>query len=116
MAAAAPGGAGGACAVAGLRTGGALQGTRVRWESAAGSPSAQKAPPTRQTSKTPVYPPGQRHPAGLLLAEKGPVYQPGQQGPVYPPGQRHPAGFLLTEKNPVHPPGQRAEARTRGQP
>ena len=87
MAAAAPGGAGGACAVAALRTGGALQGTRVRWESAAGSPSAQKAPPTRQTSKTAVY----------------------------PPGQRHPAGFLLTEKNPVYPPEERAEARTRGQ-
>ena len=46
-------GIGGACAVAGLRTGGALQGTRVRWESAAGSPSTQKAPPTRQTNKAP---------------------------------------------------------------
>ena len=45
--------AGGACAVAALRTGSALQGTLVLWGSAAGTPSTQKAPPTRQTSKTP---------------------------------------------------------------
>ena len=69
--------AGGTCAVASLRTGSALQVMQVRWESAAGSPSAQKAPPTRQTSKTPVYPPGQQ----------SPVYQPGQRAEARARGQ-----------------------------